>query len=469
MAEMENNYTIEKMEEIASNVLSLKHDVRQRRPIVIEFCGSPKSGKTSCITSLNIFLKRNGFKTRILTERASVCPISNKHDPLFNIWTACMSIAGISDHISSGVDKVDIIIADRGIFDSLCWFEWQYSKRYLDYDNYTALKQFLTMKFWRRYIDLIYVFQVEPDISMEREYAHLLTRKTGSIMNNEILSEYNLAIGSASTNYKRLFKKIDVVNTGNHTQNEVNHMVTSQTLSTLINMLDEKIGFFNSNYRDIGLSIGINDTSAVKTQSLNFLTRDEVEKRDVIQPIPIAVVTNEKKDKVLILKKQDKSISANSPERNKMLIYAGGHMRKEDKLEDDSDNVLDVAKTTLSREIKEELGLSIMPDDTEPFLIYSPDNEISRKHLAICYVITADLDNIKFRLDKREIVQKKGKSKSGKILPIKDIVEKHKEDLEEWSQYILEKIFDIEKDRKHIQIQFNHTISAKNGIKKDGR
>jgi len=460
MAGIEDINTIGDMEKIASDVLALKNDVRQRRPIVIEFCGSPKSGKTSCITSLNIFLKRNGFKTRILTERASVCPISNKHDPLFNIWTACASIAGISEHISSGVDKVDIIIADRGIFDSLCWFEWQLSKRYLDPENFKALKQFLTMKFWRRYIDLIYVFKVEPKISMDREYANLLTRKTGSIMNKNILSEYNQAINQTVTNSKGMFKNIDTIDTGSHTQNEVNRMVTSQTLSTLFNMLDEKIGFFNSPHSEIGLNFGINNISAIENQPLNFLARAEVEKQDVIQPIPIAVVTNVDKSKVLILKKQEKSISKNSPEKDKLLIYAGGHMRKEDKLEDDSDNVLDIAKNTLSREIKEELGLSIMPDETEPFLIYSPENEISKKHLAICYVITADLENTKFRLDNREIVQKKGKTKSGKIMPIEELLENYKEDLEGWSKYILGEIFDIEKYRKPIQMQLDITTAA---------
>ena len=455
MVEVKNLKDIIDMEQIAADVLSLKNEMRQRRPIVIEFCGSPKSGKTSCITSLNIFLKRNGYKTRILTERASVCPISNKHDPLFNIWTACSSIAGISEHISSGIDKVDIIIADRGIFDSLCWFEWQLSKRYLDPDNYKALKQFLTMKFWRRYVDLIYVFKVEPEISMEREYANLLTRKTGSIMNKNILSEYNKAICRATANYKGLFKNIDIIDTGSQSQNGVNQQVTKQALSTLLNMLDEKIGFFDLNLKDLKLESGVNDASVLKNQKLSFLARAEVEKTDAIQPIPIAVVTNSEKNKVLVLKKQDKSVSENSPERDKLLIYAGGHMRSDDKLEDDSDNVLHIAKNTLSREIKEELGLSIIPDETEPFLIYSPENEISKKHLAICYVITADFENTKFRLDSREIVQKRGKTKSGQILSIMELVKNHKDNIETWSLYILERIFDIEKLKIPVQRQLS--------------
>ena len=45
----------------AKEILELKQKHRQRRPIVIEFSGSPKSGKTTCINSLELFLKRNGF------------------------------------------------------------------------------------------------------------------------------------------------------------------------------------------------------------------------------------------------------------------------------------------------------------------------------------------------------------------------------------------------------------------------
>ena len=78
---------IAELERLAKEVLRLKSEREQRRPLLIEFCGSPKSGKSTTINSLNIFLKRNGFKTILLTERASICPIENKIHPFFNIWT----------------------------------------------------------------------------------------------------------------------------------------------------------------------------------------------------------------------------------------------------------------------------------------------------------------------------------------------------------------------------------------------
>jgi predicted ATPase len=86
METSEINKIIQNLENLADEVLKLKNDSIPRRPIVIEFCGSPKSGKSSCINSLSLFLRRNKFRTRVLTERASVCPVEDKFDPNFNIW-----------------------------------------------------------------------------------------------------------------------------------------------------------------------------------------------------------------------------------------------------------------------------------------------------------------------------------------------------------------------------------------------
>jgi hypothetical protein len=51
----------------------------------MEFSGSPKAGKTRCLSVLDLFLKRNGIKIEVYTERASI----------------------------------DVFILDRGIFDAL--------------------------------------------------------------------------------------------------------------------------------------------------------------------------------------------------------------------------------------------------------------------------------------------------------------------------------------------------------------
>ena len=40
------------------------------RPFIIEFCGTPKAGKTLCVDVLSKFLSRNGIPVYVVTERA---------------------------------------------------------------------------------------------------------------------------------------------------------------------------------------------------------------------------------------------------------------------------------------------------------------------------------------------------------------------------------------------------------------
>lgn len=139
MVSAETQKRINELEKLAARILVLKRRVRPRRPIVIEFAGSPKSGKTSALNSLDIFLRRNGFRTKILTERASVCPIPNKFDPIFNVWTGCAALNQLMDTLANNALKLDVIIMDRGFFDALCWFEWQREQGFLrtqDFDSF---------------------------------------------------------------------------------------------------------------------------------------------------------------------------------------------------------------------------------------------------------------------------------------------------------------------------------------------
>jgi len=56
---------------------------QKRRPFIIEFAGTPKSGKTTTLGAIHQFLKRNKVTVRTLQERASVAPLLDKGTALF--------------------------------------------------------------------------------------------------------------------------------------------------------------------------------------------------------------------------------------------------------------------------------------------------------------------------------------------------------------------------------------------------
>ena len=104
---------IKELQQTAEMILKLKNERRQKRPIVIEFSGSPKAGKTSCINSLELFLKRNGFTVKTIHERAGVCPVTDKHNPMFNLWTACSSLSGMIGTLENKSNLGDVLSLER--------------------------------------------------------------------------------------------------------------------------------------------------------------------------------------------------------------------------------------------------------------------------------------------------------------------------------------------------------------------
>lgn len=435
---------IDKLENLAQEVLKLKNLHRQRRPIIIEFCGSPKAGKTSSITALNIFLKRNGFKTTILTERASICPISDKESPVFNVWTCSATINEINEKMdeanTASEGNLDIILCDRGIFDALCWFRWLKSRDKMSEEEYDVLTQFAMLNRWQKNIDLVYIFLTTPEESIRREYANLLTNKRGSIMKEDILEQYKKSVEETLHEYESAFRATCVQDTTDREQNDVSYKVTEKTLQTLKEMLMEKIGYADRS--SLFLQEGLIDYSKVKCEleKVKYGLREEVEANsDFIQPIAIAAIISEDGGKILCVKKTRKSTDASSPEFGQTLLYVGGHMRREDSTAK-CRSFLDVLRNTLERELYEELGISFaLNQKRDPFVIYTPNSNKSRKHLAIGWVIKLN-EGSKLRLDSYELVQKKGRSKSGTFIPFQNITDPDIS-LESWSKTILLNIF----------------------------
>ena len=145
--------------------------VGARKPIVIEFAGVPKAGKTTTLTGLQAFLRRCGFRVEVVVERASVCPIRDKKHANFNVWTACTTLAQILDKTQDPprVDDPHVLILDRGLFDSICWLEMMEKLSRLRRDDRERIESFLRMGDWRTRLTAVVLMLASPEDSMERE------------------------------------------------------------------------------------------------------------------------------------------------------------------------------------------------------------------------------------------------------------------------------------------------------------
>jgi len=458
----ERKEIIARLQEQAKEILNLKTSHRNKRPIVIEFSGSPKSGKTSCINSLSFFLKRNGFNVEIVQERASVCPVYNKKSPMFNIWTACASIMGMLSELEKKEPICDVVILDRGIFDAFCWFDWLTTTKRMEDTQRNTIELFLALDIIIKRIDIVFVFIASPNVSIQREYANLLTDKPGTIMNKQSLLEYLSSIKRTYNNKRQYFHKVLKIDTSQKNQDDVSKEVTEKTLDELKSMLMERIGYIIPTDTVLKKLKEKKIFSFDEIPSNDFLGNISFEQRKIVennklflQLVPIAVITDPKHTKVLAVKKRIKAITSDSPEKDKVLLYVGGHIRAEDATDINSDNLLSICRYTLRREIDEELGISVAIDDIIPKIIYTPDTPKSSRHIGICFFIDRKIDDLKLRIDQNELILNRGRSKSGQFQEVKELSRKKDDSYESWSVEIAKYFFDIVIKKPSTQILFD--------------
>ena len=77
---------IKSLESRAEQLKQLLEKRLAKRPLIIEFSGGPRAGKTRSISGLELFLKRNEIKAEVSTERALMAPIKPKGHLNFNVW-----------------------------------------------------------------------------------------------------------------------------------------------------------------------------------------------------------------------------------------------------------------------------------------------------------------------------------------------------------------------------------------------
>jgi predicted NUDIX family phosphoesterase/predicted ATPase len=420
---------------------------RGRKPVVIEFAGSPKAGKTTTLSTLHAFLKRCGFKVEVVIERASVCPVRDKKHANFNIWTACTTLAQILEktqhqHQSEPhPDAPEILILDRGLFDSIVWLAMMEHLAKIQKEELQTVERFLLMPDWRKRILGVIVMTASPDDSMAREKGDLpVEGAKGSIMNEKWLAKFRQTILSVCKRLDRQFRIFHVDTSEKETRNNrarTAEKVAGIVLDLVSDQLEESIlcapkteiaRLFSGQDCVTGRAASAIADYLVKQGS--FVPRLEAEgSKDLVQALPIVIV-RARSGQVLQMKRREKS--ADNPLHERIVVWAGGHVRKEDAANGNS-----LIHGAL-REIYEELRLSLEPESLDLVgAIYSDVGGSTSKHVALVFQWTSPTDDVDIVLSGTEFFERRGTSLKSRFVDLKDVVES---ELEPWSDIIVRKI-----------------------------
>lgn len=179
-------------------ILKLKSILTKKYPYIIEFTGTPRTGKTSLITNLEDFFKKGGFSTNLLEEfttskkyKKEIYPqLKNEYKKIVNFQ--------IPKHVKKQLEnalkkKSDIIIIDRSLLDRLIWIDRLYLSNGISNDEYREYKEEY-IPIIKEKINTIIALYTDSITSLKRDYKANLSLEKRSFLNKENINTYNKSL-----------------------------------------------------------------------------------------------------------------------------------------------------------------------------------------------------------------------------------------------------------------------------------
>lgn len=229
-------------------VYKLSKQIKDNKPYVIEFTGTPRTGKTTLINDLEDFFKKGGFKVSVLEEFTTSKKYKNEIFPLMKNESKKFINREIPkyvlDYLKEEINKKpDIIIVDRCLLDRLIWEDRLFLKDGISIDEYNEFKDEY-VPLIKEYINIIIGTFVDSLTSVKRDYVAHLSLEKRNFLNEQNVDEYNnsfLNIYALSKNEKIDFHKIDSKKEKEKTQSEMAIEISNIILDDMRNEFIDKL------------------------------------------------------------------------------------------------------------------------------------------------------------------------------------------------------------------------------------
>lgn len=223
--------------------------LNNNKPYVIEFTGTPRTGKTTLINNLYDFFKKGGFNTIVLEEfttskmyKQEIYPkLKDKYKKVVNTEIPKYVLKELEETIDK---EPDIIIIDRSLFDRMIWVDRLYKKNGMlieEYNNY--IKEYVPII--KQKIDIIISTYTDSLTSLKRDYNANLSLEKRTFLNEQNINEYNYSL----LKMKKLSEKerinLHIFDTTEKSEREVSFEVVDTILS---NMRKEYLSRINKEY-----------------------------------------------------------------------------------------------------------------------------------------------------------------------------------------------------------------------------
>ena len=207
------------------------------KSFVIEFSGTPRTGKTTTINNLYDFFKKGEFSISIIEEFTTSKYFkevfkqkykdSNKLDS--NLAIIEETVKQLEDEINT---NKDIIIVDRSINDRQIWNYIRYKKSDMDTKMYNEL-QSKYKEISKELIDVLVITYADPITSLKRDYNSSLALEKRSFLNIDNITEYNESVKNLKEVFESSVNNLILVDTSNINMNDLSIKVAYEITSIM--------------------------------------------------------------------------------------------------------------------------------------------------------------------------------------------------------------------------------------------
>ena len=141
---------------------------QRKRPIIIEFTGTPYSVKTQVIEILDRHLRRKDLKIMVVPESANLIRVFDRKKYISEVRLFLLNLTNLLDIINE--NRFDIAFFDRGIVDSFFWAIFRHKKdKKLTQNKLNKISSFILFEDWMNEIDLIFNLICDPEEAFLRK------------------------------------------------------------------------------------------------------------------------------------------------------------------------------------------------------------------------------------------------------------------------------------------------------------
>ncbi len=218
-------------------LLKLKSITDSINPYVIEFTGTPRTGKTNLINNLYDFFKKGGFDTKVLEEFTTSDFYKKEIYPLIKEKSLLEINNEIPKYVNLQLEDAkrnnpDIIIADRSLLDRLVWMNRLYIRNDINKDQYYDYKeQYIPLI--KDNINLIIGTYADSLTSIKRDYSIHLSLEKRKHLYESYVNEYNEALFNIKELCNTEGINLHIFDTSNTCEREISFGVSNQILEDM--------------------------------------------------------------------------------------------------------------------------------------------------------------------------------------------------------------------------------------------